>query len=206
LFTDVTDKKQIDSQIVRMSVLSGEDSLELLKTTLSNDVESNPIVSDLLNGNEEGLKEKISHEELIDIQITSGYVNFEIGSYRSYSTIGDVSNTISSYEYDINNSFDRIYEDLRDRFYNDNDIAEEIEPLFKKYYETACDYHLIDDSPSIIPNHPSFREHRHDQSIFNMFVKKLNLHNYDLAATNQGIDYRVPILYARNRTGNTIIE
>jgi hypothetical protein len=139
LFTDVTDKKQIDSQIVRMSVLSGEDSLELLKTTLSDDVESNPIVSDLLNGNEEGLKEKISHEELIDIQITSGYVNFEIGSYRSYSTIGDVSNTISSYEYDINNSFDRIYEDLRDRFYNDNDIAEEIEPLFKKYYEENSD-------------------------------------------------------------------
>jgi hypothetical protein len=110
-----------------------------LKTTLSDDVESNPIVSDLLNGNEEGLKEKISHEELIDIQITSGYVNFEIGSYRSYSTIGDVSNTISSYEYDINNSFDRIYEDLRDRFYNDNDIAEEIEPLFKKYYEENSD-------------------------------------------------------------------
>jgi hypothetical protein len=39
-----------------------------------------------------------------------------------------------------------------------------------------------------------------------MLVKKLKLHNYDLAATNQGIDYRVPILYARNRTGDTMIE
>ena len=139
LFTSVTDKKQIDSQIIRMSILNSDDSLKLLKSTISDDAESNPIVYDLLNGNEEGLKEKISHEELIDIQITSGYVNFQIGSYRSYSTIGDVSSTISSYEYDINNSFDRIYEDLRDRFYRDEDLAEEIEPLFKKYYEENSD-------------------------------------------------------------------
>ncbi len=81
-----------------------------------------------------------------------------------------------------------------------------IQGLFKKYYEYSCEYHLIDDSPSIIPNHPSFREHRHDQSIFNMLVKKLKLHNYDLIATNQGIDYRVPIWYARNKTGKTLIK
>ncbi len=81
-----------------------------------------------------------------------------------------------------------------------------IQGLFKKYYEYSCDYHLIDDSPSIIRNHFSFREHRHDQSIFNMLVKKLKLHNYDLIATNQGIDYRVPIWYARNKTGNSLIK
>lgn len=31
--------------------------------------------------------------------------------------------------------------------------------------------HLIDDSPSVSLNYPSFREHRHDQSVFNMFIK-----------------------------------
>jgi hypothetical protein len=81
-----------------------------------------------------------------------------------------------------------------------------IQGLFKKYYECGCDYHLIDDSPSIIKNHYSFKEHRHDQSIFNMLVKKLNLHNYDLIATNQGTNKNVPIWYARNKTGKSLIK
>lgn len=34
------------------------------------------------------------------------------------------------------------------------------------------DYHLIDDTPSTIPNHPSFRDHRHDQSVLSLLVKK----------------------------------
>jgi hypothetical protein len=33
-------------------------------------------------------------------------------------------------------------------------------------------YHLIDDSPSIKKNDPIFREHRHDQSIWSLLVKK----------------------------------
>lgn len=32
-------------------------------------------------------------------------------------------------------------------------------------------YHYSDDSPSILPNHPDFREHRHDQSIASMLRK-----------------------------------
>lgn len=32
-------------------------------------------------------------------------------------------------------------------------------------------YRLADDSPSVIPNHPLFREHRHDQSIFSLLRK-----------------------------------
>lgn len=33
------------------------------------------------------------------------------------------------------------------------------------WMEWCCDKYLIDDSPSHIPNHPEFREHRHDQAI-----------------------------------------
>lgn len=32
--------------------------------------------------------------------------------------------------------------------------------------------HLVDDSPSVIPNDPSFLDHRHDQSIFSLLLKK----------------------------------
>lgn len=33
------------------------------------------------------------------------------------------------------------------------------------------DYHLIDNTPSRLPNHPEFREHRFDQSIISLLVK-----------------------------------
>jgi hypothetical protein len=33
------------------------------------------------------------------------------------------------------------------------------------------DYHLLDDSPSTIPNHFSFKEHRHDQAILSILLK-----------------------------------
>ena len=39
------------------------------------------------------------------------------------------------------------------------------------WYELASDYHNIDDSPSLIPNDVSFREHRHDQSLFSLITR-----------------------------------
>lgn len=33
------------------------------------------------------------------------------------------------------------------------------------------EYHLLDDTPSRIPNHPSFQEHRHDQAILSLLFK-----------------------------------
>ena len=46
--------------------------------------------------------------------------------------------------------------------------------LFKRWYEIAHNYHLIDDSPSVIPNHPEFNEHRHDQSVFSLLCKTMH--------------------------------
>jgi hypothetical protein len=44
--------------------------------------------------------------------------------------------------------------------------------FYKVFYEIACNYHLIDDTPSVAPNSLSFHEHRHDQSIFSILVRK----------------------------------
>ncbi len=81
----------------------------------------------------------------------------------------------------------------------------------------STNYHFIDDSPSIEENFQGFREHRHDQSIFNLLVKKYNLINYDLDPSNWGhgkesknnylckaMEY--PIWACRNRTGSSIID
>lgn len=44
--------------------------------------------------------------------------------------------------------------------------------MIKEWRDYAEDYHLLDDSPSIIANHPEFRENRHDQSIFSILRKQ----------------------------------
>ena len=45
--------------------------------------------------------------------------------------------------------------------------------FFKLWYDACCEYHLVDDSPSIAPNETYFKDHRHDQSIFSILVRKL---------------------------------
>lgn len=45
--------------------------------------------------------------------------------------------------------------------------------MIKLWYELSMEnqYHNIDDSPSILPNHISFKEHRHDQSLFSLLTR-----------------------------------
>lgn len=44
--------------------------------------------------------------------------------------------------------------------------------LFKTWYEVCCNYHLLDDSPSILENASNFYRHGHDQSIFSLVNRK----------------------------------
>lgn len=62
-----------------------------------------------------------------------------------------------------------------------------------EWYLTSCNYHLLDDSPSIQPNYHCFLEHRHDQSIFSLLVKK-----YELCSENS---LSSAIYLSRNRSG-----
>jgi len=56
-------------------------------------------------------------------------------------------------------------------------VCDQTRELVNKWYELCCDYHNIDDSPSIHPNLPEFIEHRHDQSIFSLLTKKYNIYS-----------------------------
>ena len=47
--------------------------------------------------------------------------------------------------------------------------------FLKEWYETCCFYHLLDDSPSFLPNDPLFCEHRHDQSVFSLLMKRYKI-------------------------------
>ncbi len=76
--------------------------------------------------------------------------------------------------------------------------------LVNKWYNFCCNYHLIDDTPSINKNHSNFKDHRHDQSIFSIIRKKygtiiLNDETYFINWQKDGIKF--PIWAIRYRNG-----
>lgn len=56
-------------------------------------------------------------------------------------------------------------------------VSDKTRELVRRWYELACNYHFIDDSPSVLPNFPDFQEHRHDQSIFSLLTKKMGVYS-----------------------------
>jgi hypothetical protein len=81
--------------------------------------------------------------------------------------------------------------------------------LVNEWYSIcSSNYHFIDDSPSIANNFEGFIEHRHDQSVFSLLMKKANMLHYDLDPTYFSSEHdanELPILAIRNRTGVSII-
>ena len=54
-------------------------------------------------------------------------------------------------------------------------VCNETREFYNIFYNYGIDYYNIDDSPSILKNIDNFFEHRHDQSIFSLLIKKYNL-------------------------------
>uniref|UniRef100_A0A6C0B7V2 Nucleotide-diphospho-sugar transferase domain-containing protein n=1 Tax=viral metagenome TaxID=1070528 RepID=A0A6C0B7V2_9ZZZZ len=78
-------------------------------------------------------------------------------------------------------------------------VCDETRKLVNEWYQLSCDYHNIDDSPSILPNCTEFKEHRHDQSIFSLLTKKYNVFSTTCIDT-------YCIKYLRNRSGSTKLQ
>lgn len=77
-----------------------------------------------------------------------------------------------------------------------NDI---IRKFIKDWYDLACDYHNIDDSPSINQELHFFYQHRHDQSIFSLLIKKYKLFT-DILKDDKCIKY------IRNNSGKSNMD
>lgn len=80
-------------------------------------------------------------------------------------------------------------------------ICKEIRDLVNEWYSIACNYNLIDDSESINKNLDCFIEHRHDQSIFSLLIKKYNLNNF----SKYNLLFFDVIEVVRNRSGKSIL-
>lgn len=87
--------------------------------------------------------------------------------------------------------------------------------LYTEFYNICSEnYHFIDDSPSLIPNDSSFIEHRHDQCVFNLLVKKYGMHNVCMEPMINGPDgvhliedkHKMSIWILRNCSGKSYLE
>jgi hypothetical protein len=67
--------------------------------------------------------------------------------------------------------------------------------VIEEWYKRVCNHHLIDDTPSVAPNDSTFREHRHDQSIYSLLVKSLG--SVVLYDETDSIDPNAPIIASR---------
>jgi hypothetical protein len=78
-------------------------------------------------------------------------------------------------------------------------VCNKTRELINEWYTIVSnDYHMIDDTKSIAPNYPIFKEHRHDQSTFSLLTKKYNLFSsHSLFKCVQ---------YGRNKSGKTNIK
>jgi hypothetical protein len=72
-------------------------------------------------------------------------------------------------------------------------VCDKTRDFVNEWYELGCDYHNIDDSPSISKNLDCFKCHRHDQSIFSLLRKKKGF--------NSNNCLRNCVNYSRNRSG-----
>jgi hypothetical protein len=81
--------------------------------------------------------------------------------------------------------------------------------IMNRWYELACDYKNIDDSHSSITIE-YFSEHRHDQSIFSLLLKRYGYYplGYELStwASGQSEPSICPIWDARNGTGLSVLK
>jgi hypothetical protein len=78
-------------------------------------------------------------------------------------------------------------------------VCPETRNFVNQWYELCCSYPNIDDTPSVLKNESTFKEHRHDQSIFSLLTKKYNF--------NSSINMKKKcIKYIRNRTKFSLLN
>ena len=83
--------------------------------------------------------------------------------------------------------------------------------IISEWYNICSNYHLINNSPSLIPNVDGFIDHRNDQSILSLLALKYNLINYDIDPTWCGGNWhecakKWPIWALRNKSGYDAIQ
>lgn len=127
-----TSEEEIKSEIKRISILPDEDGMTIIRKSIG--VINNPLVDAILNGDDDAL------ENLIDDSHRDGSVYVYQGRLiiqldELFGDAEDVDRSIDQYRMEGNNGWDWVHSDLENRYYDQEDYANELEEIFKKYYE-----------------------------------------------------------------------
>jgi hypothetical protein len=112
--------------------------------------------------------------ELYSLLETNDMIAFQNGyhelNWNKEDTIQDVLDTVNKSKYDLDMSIEQ-YPEQRSGAVIMMKKTSNIMNMIHLWYELCSNYHLLDDSPSILPNSQNFIEHRHDQSIFSLLSR-----------------------------------
>ena len=127
-----TSEEEIQSEIKRISILPDEDGMEIIRKSIG--VINNPLVDAILNSNEDMLEELIVDDNVDgSIYINQGRLVIHVNGLDGDAE--DVDRSIDQYRMEGNNGWDWVHSDLENRYYDQEDYANEIEEIFKKYFE-----------------------------------------------------------------------
>lgn len=127
-----TSMEEVQNEIKRISILPDEDGMTIISKSIG--LINNPLVEAILNQDDDKL------EDLIDDEDRNGSVY----TYRGRLIIQvdklegdakDVDYCIDQYRMEGNNGWDWVHGDLDGRYEDLEDYKNEIEDIFKKYYE-----------------------------------------------------------------------
>ena len=124
-------------------------------------------------------------KELYSLLETNDIISFQNGykelDWNKKDTIQAVLDTVNKSECDLDMSIEQYPEQRSSAIIMMKKTSNTMN-MIHLWYKLCSNYHLIDDSPSILPNTPNFTEHRHNQSIFSLltrFTPKVALDNTD---------------------------
>jgi hypothetical protein len=125
-----TDATQKGLELDRLSILSTEDSVELIRKTIDSDGMNNTLVAALLDEDENIISNLIIEDNLDGYTFKGGSIVFEFTNIDG--DLEDVERVVSYYKNDLSNSWERVYDDFRDRV---DDWSEELNTIFENYYK-----------------------------------------------------------------------
>ena len=127
-----TSIEEVQSEIKRISILPDEDGMTIITKSLG--VIENPLVDAILSQDDDRLEDLIDDEDR-DGSVYTNQGRLIIQVDKLEGDAEDVDNCIDQYRMEGNNGWDWVHGDLEGRYEDQEDYKNEIEVIFKKYYE-----------------------------------------------------------------------
>jgi hypothetical protein len=122
---------ELQLELKRIDVLPEEDGTELIKKSVGQI--DNPLINAILNEDEVALEQLIMSDELNgSVEISGGRLVIPVSDLREDTQ--SLYDVISYYEYEVNNGWQFVYDDMRDRGIDEYE-EEHLLKFFTDYYE-----------------------------------------------------------------------